>query len=376
MLKMYSAKLLHFINTAEPKALTSLPGVGTALAERLCAARPFLTLEDCCRVRGVTPHFIHRLEAAMPDPEPESPLEITPIKTEDKLAVAEEIPTPTPPPPPEKPAAKPAAESGLWRFLKGLLFFLLRLAVILLLLAGLAIGIAYLAPLAYERYLRPVEMNVAQVAALETQQAQSATQIANLQARLETAEAGQATQGAAVANLTGRFQNVEADLAEHTKNLAALEEMQAELLETNETSLANMSDKIERLKALEMLARARLFLYQSNFGLARQDAQSARELLAGLQPAAPTASNPDLEEALFRLDLVLKNLPDFPVAASDDLDLAWLALAEGIPTTPSMPIETATATPTPMSIESATPTPAADFTATPVEPVASPTATP
>lgn len=368
---MNSSELLHFLNTAEPEALTGLPGIGTALAERICAARPFTSLEDCCRVRGVTLGFIHRLEAAMPDPEPESPLEITTVETEEELTGAEEVPVPAPPPPPPgKSAAKPASESGFWRFLKGLFFFLLRLIVILLLLTVLAISIAYLAPLVYDRYVRPVEMNAAQVAALETQQAQNATQIAGLQARLATAEAGQAKQAETIAGLNGRAQTSEAGIADHTRQLAALNEMQTALLKTNETSLAKMNNQIELLKAVEMLARARLFLYQSNFGLARQDAQSASMILTNLQQAAPEASTPELKEALFRLDLVLKNLPDFPVPASDDLDLAWQVLAEGMPTqTPVTPTESAT--PAPVPTESVTPTPVADFTATPL-----PTATP
>ena len=367
---MNSSRLLRFLNTAEPEALTSLPGIGPALAERICAARPFISLEDCCRVRGVTLSFIHRLEVAMSDPEQESPLEITTVETEEKITVPENAPAPTPAPP-EKPSPKPASGSGFGSFLKQLFFFLLRLIVILLLLTGLAIGIAYLAPLVYERYVRPVEMNAAQVAALGTQQAQSATQIASLQARLATAEAGQAKQGETITNLNGRFQTIEGGIAEHTKRLEALNEMQDALLKTNEASLAKMDNQIKLLKAMEMLSRARLFLYQSNFGLARQDAQSAREILADLHQAAPEASTPELVEALFRLDLVLKNLPDFPVAASVDLDLAWQVLAQGMPAQTPVPTESVTATPMSAPTQSVTPTPAADLTATPA-----PTATP
>jgi uncharacterized coiled-coil protein SlyX len=366
---MNSSELLHVLNTAEPEALTSLPGVGPALAERICVARPFASLEDCCRVRGVTLSFIHRLEAAMPDPEPESPLEITTIETGEKLTVAEEVPAPAPPSPAGKPSAKPASGSGLGRFLKGLFFFLLRLMVILLLLTGLAVGVAYLGPLVYERYVRPVEMNAAQVAALETQQAQSAAQIDSLQARLATVEAGQTKQDETLRILNGHVLTVEAEIAEQTKRLAALDEMQAALLKSHEASLAEMDNQIRLLKAMELLARARLFLYQSNFGLAREDVQSARNILAGLQADTPEGLTADLAEASFRLDLVLKNLPDFPVAASVDLDLAWQVLVQGMPT--QTPLPTESATPTPVPVESLTPTPAADFTATPA-----PTATP
>ncbi len=114
---------------------------------------------------------------------------------------------------------------------------------------------------------------------------------------------------------------------------------------------------------MELLSRARLFLYQSNFGLARSDAQAARDVLAEMQSTAPESKQKDLTEALFRLELVIKNLPDFPVAASDDLDIAWQILMDGYPV-PS------TATPTPVATlppieETATPTPVPDSTATP-----------
>ena len=299
----------------------------------------------------------------MPDPGQESPLELSTIETENEIAVPEN--TSTHEPPPDEPTPKPSRKINLGQILKSLLLFLLRLVLILLLLTGIAVGIAYLEPLAYERYIRPVERNAVQVAALATQQAQSAAQISSLQTRLATAEAAQAQQDETLTGLAGRVQAVEDGIAEHTKKLATLDEMQNTLLATNGTSLAKMDSQIKLLKAMELLSRARLFLYQSNFGLAKQDAQSAREILAGLQENAPEGLTADLTEAIFRLDLVLKNLPDFPVAASDDLDLAWLVLIQGIPQQTAVPTESATATPALTESATPTPPPPPDTTATP-----------
>lgn len=307
----------------------------------------------------------------MPESEQETPQEIIPIETDEKTALVKEIPTPTPPPT-EKPSPQPATGSGFGRFLKGLLFFLLRLTVILVLLGVLAISVAYLAPLVYERYVRPVEINAAQVSDLRNQQAQNAEQIASLQARLATAEAGQTKQAQTIADFTGRLTTIENGIAEHTKKLAALDEMQSELMKTNEASLTAMNNQIEMLKALETLSRARLFLYQSNFGLARQDTQSAYEILAALQEKSPT---PQLKEAVFRLGLVLEKLPGFPVAASSDLDQAWVALVGENPSKQT-PIPSESTTPTLAPTESVTATPGVDFTSTPVPPTKAPTATP
>lgn len=306
----------------------------------------------------------------MTESEQETPQEIIPVETEVEAPVVREVPA-SAPPPAEKPSPQPAAGSSLGRFLKGLFFFMLRLTVILVLLGALALSIAYLAPLVYERYVRPVEMNAAQVAELQNQQAQNAEQITSLQERLATAETGQAKQSQTITALTGRFTIVENGITEHTKKLVGLEEMQSELLKANEASLATMNNQAELLKAMELLSRARLFLYQSNFGLARQDVQSANDILAGLQEKAPA---PELKEAVFRLDLVLKNLPDFPVPASNDLDLAWLALVgENSSQAPAL---SESATPTLTGTEAATPIPGVDFTPTPVPPTKAPTATP
>jgi hypothetical protein len=111
---------------------------------------------------------------------------------------------------------------------------------------------------------------------------------------------------------------------------------------------------------MELLSRARLFLYQSNFGLARSDIQAARNVLAGMQPTAPESKQTDLTEALFRLDLAIKNLPEFPVAASDDLDIAWQILMDGYPV-----MSTATLTALPTASPEGTATPFLDLTATP-----------
>jgi len=122
---------------------------------------------------------------------------------------------------------------------------------------------------------------------------------------------------------------------------------------------------------MELLSRARLSMYQSNFGLARQDVQIARDLLAAVRPEAPNSLAEDLEAVLIRLDLTLSNLPNFPVAASDDLDIAWQVLLSGLPeVTP-----TVSTTPTPATTVSPSPTANTTFTPTPqgtVQPSATP----
>jgi hypothetical protein len=124
---------------------------------------------------------------------------------------------------------------------------------------------------------------------------------------------------------------VESEIAAHTESLAALEEMQSELQAQDEAMSAELQRQINLLKSMELMSRARLFMFQSNFGLARQDVKTARDLLMMVRTDAPEDLVDDLNEVIRRLDLVLGSLPNFPVAARDDLDVAWQVLLLGLP---------------------------------------------
>jgi prefoldin subunit 5 len=118
------------LNNAQLEALRTLPGVGSTLAERIVAARPFESIEELRKVSGVGPALFERLaplltldvsesqggenqaesEKFLPPVEPEIPPEAEiPIEPD-------ETPTAEPPPEAEQPdapqggAAKPEAE--------------------------------------------------------------------------------------------------------------------------------------------------------------------------------------------------------------------------------------------------------------------------
>jgi uncharacterized coiled-coil protein SlyX len=242
--------------------------------------------------------------------------------------------------------------------------FLFRLVLVVLLLGVIGAGLYFGLPLVYQRYILPVQENTDQLRQLREQQGQSEQTIAELQARLAVLETAQADGAQAVAGLETRVGELETEIAAHTETLAALDAMLAETQAQNEALGAELERQIKMVKGMELLARARLFMYQSNFGLARQDVQTARDLLAPLQADAPTELADDLNAVLLRLDLTLSNLPDFPVAASDDLDIAWQILLGGVPqplagSTPVLeatPTATPITTPTPAATESVTPT--------------------
>ena len=279
-----------------------------------------------------------------------------PIPVETKLA---EPPVP-PVVPPETP---PRVSSGpsFGERLGGFFRFLLRVITLLIVLSLISLALFLILPWLYQTFVQPVQQNTTQVRQLQSQQKQMEQEIADLQTKLQTLEAAQNGHDGSLAKLDKRVSDMEAEITARTQSLTTLEKMQSELQQQNEANAAELDRQINLLKAMELLSRARLFMYESNFGLAKQDVQIARDLLAKVRPNAPTSLAKDLDAVVPRLDMTLSNLPDFPVAAIDDLDIAWQILLSGLPqATPTL-----SETPTPVGMLSATPTAISTFTPTP-----------
>lgn len=290
--------------------------------------------------------------------------EITPMEapavqetTVETRAIVPSVEPPAAPPPPQ--STGPSLGQRIGRFVR----FLFTLILILLLLGGIGAGLYFGLPFVYEKYVLPVQQNTAQLAGLQTQQAQSEQAIADLQSKLSEVETAQTEQANSLSDLGARVSDLEKEIAAHTQTLAALDEMQKQLTEQGEAANAELNRQVDLLRAMELLSRARLFMYQSNFGLAIVDVQTARNILADVQPTAPEPLAAELKEVLLRLDLTLSNLPSFPVAASDDLDIAWQVLLGGLPPTEPTPAPTTTVEPLPQP--SATPLPTFTPTAVP-----------
>ena len=155
---------------------------------------------------------------------------------------------------------------------------------------------------------------------------------------------------------------LEKSIEAHSASLTKLDEIQSALEEKIQTSqdetLLQLKHEVMFTRALDMLGRARLYLAQSNFGLAREDVKSARELLITLQTET---DNMALDQAIKRLDMALGNLPAFPVVAAGDLEIAWQILVSGETPATSTPEPTVTSTVepsqevTPTTVPTATP---------------------
>ncbi|MBI3167721.1 MAG: helix-hairpin-helix domain-containing protein [Chloroflexi bacterium] len=335
------SRFLDFLNTADLKTLTQVPGINRQLAGNLIAARPFDMPEDCLKVKGMGKTMLGKLELfAEAQGNVSENSALVPVEEEampvEKIQLAQ-----------DSPKEQDSFFRRLGRAFVAFLKALLRLIMLAILFLAIGAMFYYGLPYLQKTLIAPVEENTAQIQKLESE-------IATLQAQLDEMNS----------HLTALEGSVEA----HTASIENLEEMQAaletQLQENNDAVLLELKHEVMFTRALDILARARLYLAQSNFGLAKTDVQTARDLLVELQ-----AEKGDyvLAKAIERLNLALGNLPEFPVVASGDLEIAWQILVSG-----NAPASTATATSTPTLVPSSTLTPpTVDATSSPT-PFASP----
>ncbi|MEP7134986.1 MAG: helix-hairpin-helix domain-containing protein [Chloroflexota bacterium] len=341
---------LQFINTASIDSLTKISGISQSLAENLIATRPFDTIEDCLKVRGMGKNLLARAQSAFEALEPETK-ETAMISTEEKEPLQIEKSQLTPIPEPE-PKDKPSFGKRAGQVLLNVFRALLRLLLLVILIGGVGAGIYYGVPYIREKFITPVEQNAARVNELENQIATLQTQLAEINNQL-TETNNQ------LAETNTRVDEIKQSVETHTASLEKLAGIQTtlevQIKESNDKTLLALKHEVLLTRALDTLARARLYLAQSNFGLAKEDVQSARDLLEVLKTEAPDEV---LTQVIARLDLALGNLPAFPVVASGDLEIAWqiLITGEAIATSTPEPASTTTGTPLPEPTVGTTPT--------------------
>src|SRR5687767_894097 len=359
---------LDFLNTADIDTLTRVPGINRTLAEELIAARPFEVVEDCLKVRGMGKNLLARIQSAFEERR---------IELKDRAMIPVEAAQEELPPAPiekfqpvresSRESAQEAKPSFLSRLGRGLINFtraLLRLILLALLISAVGAALYFGLPYLNNMFIAPVEQNAARVGELETR-------IENLQTELSEMDA--------------RVGAIETSIEAHTESIEKLESMQITLEQEAEaqtnTVMIILKREIMLTRAIETLSRARLYLSQSNFGLAKIDVQSARSILAELSADAPSYQVDAFGQIIGRLDLALGNLPAFPIIAVDDVGTAWQLLMMGLPESEADIIATLTHLPLPTPTSTAAATATLEdfsiFTQTP-EPsiVISPTVTP
>ena len=227
---------------------------------------------------------------------------------------------------------------------------ILRLAtrILLAVLAGIGLGLAayYGLPAIYGGVVQPVQDNTQRIAEVETS---FESDLEAQQTRLETLEARLTRLESDLASAVEGLESVQTDLGDLRTSLGdergdlqrvrALEtelETIGEALEAAETRLADVEEavdeshgplaalgqRVQLLRVMELVLRARLALADNNPGVAGQDLRRARAILASA--SAPDAWSPIVN----RLDMALANLNSAPLVAEQDIEAAWYLMLE------------------------------------------------
>jgi hypothetical protein len=341
---------LTFLNTADLDTLTKIPGVSRKLAASIIEARPFDFVEDALHVKGMGKNLLGRVqsyfEAELNDSESRAMVtveeEAAPVPVEKIQPTGESAYT-----------RKPSFFARLGRSFLNILWGVIKILIVLTLGAIIG-GVAYYVgfPLLYQRFIAPVDRNTARLNGLAEEVDALTRAVEDLEPRLN--------------NINLRVDALDEAVQAQTESLAQLGDMQTKLekeLESGNSILAQeLKREIMHIRSIEFLSRARLYLAQSNFGLAREDVLSARDLLVQLRKVAPEYQLIRLDEIITFLDMALENLPAFPVIAVNHVDIAWQLLMNGLPEsaaeaaiTPTME-STPTLTATQTSLATQTPT--------------------
>jgi len=323
---------LNFLNTADFDTLVKTQGITRPIAGNIIAARPFETVDDCLNVRGMGKNLLARLQSNFEAGGNASESRAMITVEEEAAPVYLERNQPAK----ESTKTEDSFLSRLGRALINFIRALFRLIAIALVIGGIGAGLYYGLPFINQKVIVPIEQNRMRIGQAEAELEALQTQLDETNSRVDALE-----------------NSIEA----HTASLTKLDEIQATLESEIQTSknetLLQLKREVMFTRALDMLGRARLYLAQSNFGLAREDVKSARELLGTLQ-----AENDDkvFDRAIERLDMVMGNLPAFPVVAAGDLEIAWQILVSGEAPATATPEPTVTSTPAVESTLEVTPT--------------------
>ncbi len=255
----------------------------------------------------------------------------------------------TPDPTPAK-VSKPDKQPGAFRRFLSQLWRLIKIVLILAILTGIGLAIYYGWPIVQDKYINPIASNSAAAQTAAERLDAADTRLAELESHvtaLNEAEAGLPERLDAIesaqADLDAQVSAIMTRIADHTARLDELETIQSDLVAGLDTATAETIRQVELLRSMELLSRARLFLFQANYGLAESDVTTARTIIAGVQANYPGWQPAVVTEVLFRVDKTVAALPLLPVPASNDLDIAWqVLLTQIVPT--AAPVGSTTST--------------------------------
>jgi hypothetical protein len=246
---------------------------------------------------------------------------------------------------------QPSEPSSVGKVLRAIVRTILTLILVVFIIAALGVAGYYGIVYVHNEAVVPAQNAHASVMDLSTRQAQANQGLAQISARLDQMAASRSQDTAKIDSLAGNVTELQDAIQKQNLTLNRLDNLESNLndlsarMDTNsiaadgmQTTLAasdlyfqDLQTQVKLLQAMELLNRSRLYLIQSNYGLARNDVDSARQILVALQPVLPSYQQDAVALWVQRLTLVMGNLPNYPLLAGDDLEVAWGMLAGGLP---------------------------------------------
>ena len=227
------------------------------------------------------------------------------------------------------------------------------LLLVVAVIGAIAVAAVFGWPTIRDRVYEKVDANTLEIQALSGDLTEADQTIADLQVQIDALGERQAAVPTRLDELEANFGDlnaradaedttvagIEARIAELDATIAGVDGAVSELATTATSGDADLGNRLEVTGATELLSRARLFLYQANYGLAIGDLTMARAKLERIDPAVGGIAAETRDAAVARISLALASLPDRPVLAADDLDIAWQLLVDdtAVPRAASLP---------------------------------------
>jgi chromosome segregation ATPase len=226
--------------------------------------------------------------------------------------------------------------------------------ILLVSLIGVILGVAiyFSVQVLYRDYIEPMQATLQRIPEIEEELAQDKAitrkQMGQIGERLAEIEGQLAEQGETLAILLVETDRVLDELEDQDDRIDRLRNM-ADQVEVLSADLNGMIEKVETLeitlsdvelptqpinlqlrmiRAMTVLCKARLWLTEDNLGLAAEEIENARDLLASVPEVDSIEGNELLEQIIERLNLALADVRTIPIVAADELEIAWKLMLE------------------------------------------------
>ena len=224
--------------------------------------------------------------------------------------------------------------------------FLVRALLVVLAGIGLGLGAYYGLPALYTGFIQPVQINTRQIgeieSALEAQRQSDQARLDAIETRLTGLETDLAANREALGALRSDLDSALTLLGNDHGDLQRVRDLESQLVDLQSTADSTearltavegslgqsakpvdaLRERVQLLRAMELVLRARLSLADNNSGLAGEDLRRARGIIG-------TASAPsDWGGIVDRLDMALANLSASPLVAVQDVEAAWYLMLE------------------------------------------------